>query len=102
MLFYLDPRFYYPSAAVGGRERAVRGVLDLATRFGPLCGNVTFYPLPKGDPGLLREEEQLVWWSSSPGRRASAQIERQVRYVSLEMGKEDTVEEEIEEHVQTV
>lgn len=102
VLFYLDPRFYYPSAAVGGRERAVRGVLDLATRFGPLCGNVTFYPLPKGDPGLLREEEQLVWWSSSPGRRASAQIERQVRYVSLEMGKEDRVEEEIEEHVQTV
>lgn len=100
VLFYLDPRFYYPSAAVGGRERAARGVLDLAARFGPLCGDVTFYPLPRGDPGLWGEQQQqLVWQSSSPGRRASAQMERQVRYVSLEMGKGDRVEEEIAEHV---
>ncbi|GLI74869.1 hypothetical protein PoHVEF18_003118 [Penicillium ochrochloron] len=55
VLFYLDPRFYYPAAAVGGRERAARGVLDLAAKFGPLCRELTFYPLPASDRRLLWE-----------------------------------------------
>jgi hypothetical protein len=54
VLFYVDPWFYYPAAAVGGgRERAhaARGVLDLAAKFGPLCRDVNFYPLPASVSG---------------------------------------------------
>lgn len=46
VLFYLDPRFYYPSATVGGREMSARGVFYLATRFGALRKEVHFFPLP--------------------------------------------------------
>jgi hypothetical protein len=60
VLFYLDPRFYYPAAAVGGRASAVRGVLDLVAKFGPLCRDVTFYPLPASDSLLLWEAQQLL------------------------------------------
>lgn len=43
VLFYLDPRFYYPSATVGGRELSARGVLYLATRFGAMRKEVHFF-----------------------------------------------------------
>ncbi|KAJ5104870.1 hypothetical protein NUU61_002217 [Penicillium alfredii] len=69
VLFYLDPRFYYPSASCGGRELAARGVLDLATRFGPLCPEVDFFPLPNSHQHLLEEAQQLLWRSSSPDRQ---------------------------------
>jgi hypothetical protein len=67
-LLYLDPRFYYPSANVGGRNLTARGVFDLATRFGALCGDVSFIPLPNGDQHLLEEAQQFVWRSRSPPR----------------------------------
>lgn len=65
-LLYLDPRFYYPSANVGGRNLTARGVFDLATRFGALCKDVSFIPLPNGDQHLLEEAQQFVWRSRSP------------------------------------
>ncbi|KAJ5865339.1 uncharacterized protein N7529_007255 [Penicillium soppii] len=67
-LLYLDPRFYYPSANVGGRDLTARGVFDLATRFGALCKDVSFIPLPNGDQHLLEEAQQFVWRSRSPPR----------------------------------
>ena len=74
VLFYLDPRFYYPSASVGGPELAARGVYDLATRFGSAVKDVTFYPLPDRKHRLVEEAQQLLWRSRSPaptgGRRA--------------------------------
>lgn len=82
VLFYLDPRFYYPSTLVGGRKAATRGVLDLATRFGALCKDVTFSPLPDGDHRLLEEAQQLVWRSSSPERRSLGECRRSVKYSS--------------------
>lgn len=99
VLFYLDPRFYYPAAAVGGRDRAARGVLDLAAKFGPVCRDVTFYPLPKSDSCLLYEAQQLVWRSSSPGRRPSIEDGRSPKYFSLEMPKSDKAAGEIQDHV---
>jgi hypothetical protein len=57
VLFYLDPRFYYPAAAAGCREPAARGVLDLAAKFGPLCRDITFYPLSTSDYRLLWEAQ---------------------------------------------
>jgi hypothetical protein len=68
VLLYVDPRFYYPSANVGGRDLTARGVFDLATRFGALCKDVSFYPLPNGDQHLLEEAQQFVWRSRSPRR----------------------------------
>lgn len=67
-LLYLDPRFYYPSANVGGRDLTARGVFDLATRFGALCKDVSFLPLPNRDQHLLEEAQQFVWRSRSPPR----------------------------------
>ncbi|KAJ6070181.1 hypothetical protein N7467_010338 [Penicillium canescens] len=67
VLFYLDPRFYYPSANVGGRDLTARGVLDLAMRFG-CCRDISFFPLPNGDQRLLEEAQQFVWRSRSPPR----------------------------------
>lgn len=71
VLCYLDPRFYYPAACVGGRELAARGVLDLARRFGSLeLGlDVTFYPLPDSQHRLVEEAKQVIWRSRSPERR---------------------------------
>ncbi|KAJ5534204.1 hypothetical protein N7527_000458 [Penicillium freii] len=69
VLLYLDPRYYYPSANVGGRDLTARGVFDLATRFGTLCKDVSFYPLPNGDHHLLDEAQQFVWRSRSPLRQ---------------------------------
>lgn len=70
LLFYLDPRFYYPLTSVGGRELAARGVLDLARTFGDCGVKVTFYPLPDSQHKLVEEAKQLIWRSSSPLRRA--------------------------------
>ncbi|CAG7926777.1 unnamed protein product [Penicillium olsonii] len=67
-VLYLDPRFYYPSANVGGRDLTARGVFDLATRFGALCKDVSFIPLPRGEQHLLEEAQQFVWRSRSPPR----------------------------------
>ncbi|CAG7964008.1 unnamed protein product [Penicillium nalgiovense] len=69
VLLYLDPRYYYPSANVGGRDLTARGVFDLATRFGALCKDVSFYPLPNGDQHLIDEAQQFVWRSRSPLRQ---------------------------------
>ncbi|KAJ5947432.1 hypothetical protein N7466_000447 [Penicillium verhagenii] len=73
VLCYLDPRFYYPAAGVGGRELAARGVLDLARRFGDreygVKLDVSFYPCPLPDGqravGVGVGEEA---WSGSLGR----------------------------------
>ncbi|CEJ60272.1 hypothetical protein PMG11_08852 [Penicillium brasilianum] len=73
VLFYLDPQFYYPAASVGGRARAVRGVLDLVAKFVPLCRDVTFYPLPASDGLLLWEAQQLLWCTSSLGKPVSGE-----------------------------
>lgn len=70
VLFYLDPRFYYPSASVGGPELAARGVYDLATRFGSACADVTFHPLPDSKHRLVEEAQQILWRSRSPGPAA--------------------------------
>ncbi|KAJ5317575.1 hypothetical protein N7508_002083 [Penicillium antarcticum] len=67
VLFYLDPRFYYPSANVGGRDLTARGVLDLAMRF-RFCRDISFFPLPNADQRLLEEAQQFVWRSRSPPR----------------------------------
>lgn len=66
VLFYLDPYFYYPPNSVGGRDSASRGVMNLAARFGALCREVVFYPLP-----YIQEAQQLVARSSSPDRCTS-------------------------------
>ncbi|KAJ5238918.1 hypothetical protein N7468_003537 [Penicillium chermesinum] len=68
VLLYFDPRFYYPPAAVGGRELAARGVLQLAKMFGEV-GNldVTFCPLPDRHHRLVEEAQQVLWRSRSPG-----------------------------------
>ncbi|KAJ5672634.1 hypothetical protein N7507_001761 [Penicillium longicatenatum] len=73
VLCYLDPRFYYPAACVGGRELAARGVLDMAKRFGSreLELDVTFYPLPDSQHRLVEEAKQVIWRSSSPERRVA-------------------------------
>lgn len=67
LLFYLDPRFYYPPNSVGGREVAARGVLDMAKRFGNSSQHVTFYPLPDTHHRLVEEAQQILWRSRSPG-----------------------------------
>lgn len=89
VLFYLDPRFYYPAATVGGRERAARGVLDLAAKFGPLCRDITFYPLPASDSRFLWEAQQLIWRGSSPEWCASVEDGRLVKFFALEMPKSE-------------
>lgn len=65
MLFYLDPRFYYPSAAVGGRELSARGVFYLATRFGAMRKEVHFYPVPPIHRHVMDDAQRFL------GRRAS-------------------------------
>jgi hypothetical protein len=89
VLFYLDPRFYYPAATVGGRERAARGVLDLAAKFGPLCRDITFYPLPASDSRFLWEAQQLIWRGGSPEWCASVEDGRLVKFFALEMPKSE-------------
>ncbi|KAJ5573914.1 uncharacterized protein N7459_008341 [Penicillium hispanicum] len=86
VLFYLDPRFYYPSACVGGRELAARGVRDLAARFGSSCAHVTFYPRPDSHRRLVEEAQQLLWRSSSPEGRAVGGGRRLAKAPLEEMG----------------
>ncbi|OJJ48288.1 hypothetical protein ASPZODRAFT_61892 [Penicilliopsis zonata CBS 506.65] len=49
VIVYLDPRFYFPTAIVGGRELAARGVCRLAALFATLRKDVHFYPGPSTD-----------------------------------------------------
>lgn len=93
VFFYLDPRFYYPSTLAGGKQAATRGVLELATRFGSLCKDVTFSPLPDGDHRLLREAQQIVWRSSSPKRRALADGRRSAKWSSSRSAEWDDLAE---------
>lgn len=72
VLFYLDPRFYYPPNSVGGREIAARGVLNLARKFGESFLDVTFYPLPDTHHRLVEEAQQILWRSRSPGHHAGS------------------------------
>jgi hypothetical protein len=74
VLFYLDPRFYYPSACVGGPELAARGVLDLTTRFSPLHKEISFYPLPT-DHRHLDEESQRLHLRSDPALIREAPVD---------------------------
>lgn len=46
VVFYLDPRFYFPAGSVGGRELSARGVWYLARVFGALRLDVRFVALP--------------------------------------------------------
>ncbi|KAL1860131.1 hypothetical protein Plec18170_002080 [Paecilomyces lecythidis] len=60
VVFYLDPRFYYPSATVGGRELSARGVLYLATIFGAMGKDVHFYPAQAMHRHVLEEAERIA------------------------------------------
>lgn len=60
VFFYLDPRFYYPSACVGGRELSARGVLYLATVFGTLRKDMHFFPLPSIHRHVMDEVQGLL------------------------------------------
>ncbi|EAW12803.1 uncharacterized protein ACLA_012310 [Aspergillus clavatus NRRL 1] len=60
VFFYLAPRFYYPSACVGGRELSARGVLYLATVFGALRKDMHFFPLPSMHRHIMDEAQRLV------------------------------------------
>lgn len=82
VLFYLDPRFYYPSTLAGGTKAATQGVLELATRFASLCKDIAFSPVPDGDHHLLKEAQQIVWRSSSPKRHGLGEGRRSVKYSS--------------------
>lgn len=84
VLFYLDPRFYYPSTLAGGSKTATRGVIELANRFGDLCKDITFSPLSDGEHDLLKEAQQVFWRSSSPKRHVGVRGEdrRSVKYSS--------------------
>ncbi|KAJ5099510.1 hypothetical protein N7532_006511 [Penicillium argentinense] len=91
VFFYLDPRFYYPSTQAGGGKGKgpARGVLDLATRFGVVCNDVTFSPLPESDHHLLEEAQQIVWRSSSPDRRAPGESRRSMKCSSQDPNEDD-------------
>ncbi|KAF7171174.1 hypothetical protein CNMCM5623_003586 [Aspergillus felis] len=60
VFFYLDPRFYYPSASVGGRELSARGVLYLATVFGAMKKDLHFFPLPSIHRHVMDEAQRLL------------------------------------------
>lgn len=60
VIFYLDPRFYFPSATVGGRELSARGVLYLATIIGNMGKEVVFYPTPLLSRHVLEEAQRLL------------------------------------------
>lgn len=60
VLFYLDPRFYYPSATVGSHELSARGVLYLATRFGAMRKEVHFFPVPSIHRHVMDEAQRLL------------------------------------------
>lgn len=60
IVFYLDPRFYFPTATVGGRELSARGVLYLATVFGNMGKEVVFHPTPFVNRNALDEAQRLL------------------------------------------
>jgi hypothetical protein len=60
VLFYLDPSFYYPPNSVGGQDSAARGVMDLAARFGTMCKEILFYPLPDKDRRFIENARNLL------------------------------------------
>lgn len=60
VLFYLDPRFYFPSVSVGSHELSARGVLYLATRFSAMRKEVHFYPLPPIHRHVMDEAQRLM------------------------------------------
>ena len=64
VVFYLDPRFYFPDAdaddVVGGRELAARGVLYLASVASKLRKEVVFHPTPFVNRHALVEAQRLL------------------------------------------
>ncbi|KAL2010225.1 hypothetical protein VTN00DRAFT_6032 [Thermoascus crustaceus] len=68
VIFYLDPRFYFPSSTVGGRELSARGVLYLATIFGSMGKEVHFYPMQSAHRHVLDEAERIVRRGSRGGQ----------------------------------
>ncbi|OQD73395.1 hypothetical protein PENDEC_c015G01748 [Penicillium decumbens] len=81
VLFYLDPYFYYPPNSVSERDPAARGVANLAARFGALCKEVVFYPLPDevrpsiGEAQLVvRSPDRCIPRSHSSSRSGSAAL----------------------------
>ncbi|KAF7588025.1 hypothetical protein BBP40_006404 [Aspergillus hancockii] len=67
VVFYLDPRFYFPSAAVGGRELSARGVWYLATKFGAMRKEMQFFALPAIHRHVMDEAKRCC----QMGRRGS-------------------------------
>ncbi|PLB53704.1 hypothetical protein P170DRAFT_469198 [Aspergillus steynii IBT 23096] len=67
VLLYLDPRFYFPSAAVGGRELSARGVWYLATVFGKMRKELQFLALPSIHRHVISEAQRML----QMGRRNS-------------------------------
>ncbi|PIG87766.1 hypothetical protein AARAC_000784 [Aspergillus arachidicola] len=67
VVFYLDPRFYFPSAAVGGRELSARGVWYLATKFGAMRKEMQFFALPSIHRHVMDEAKRKI----QMGRRGS-------------------------------
>jgi hypothetical protein len=60
VVFYLDPRFYFPTPKVGGKELAARGVFYLATIFGAMGKEVQFYPVQPIHRHVIEEAERRV------------------------------------------
>ncbi|PYH41703.1 uncharacterized protein BP01DRAFT_305233 [Aspergillus saccharolyticus JOP 1030-1] len=59
-LFYLDPRFYYPSASVGGLQSSARGIWSLATMFGALGKDLHFFPLPSMHRYVMDDAKKML------------------------------------------
>ena len=79
MVFYLDPRFYFPDIAdaddhVGGRELSARGVLYLASIANKLRKDVVFHPTPFVNQHALvdREAERLLMATTATGHGYSS------------------------------
>ncbi|KAL1967642.1 hypothetical protein VTN77DRAFT_2899 [Rasamsonia byssochlamydoides] len=60
VIFYLDPRFLFPTPQVGGKELAARGVFYLATIFGKMGKEVQFYPVQPVHKHIIEEAERQV------------------------------------------
>ncbi|PWY75168.1 hypothetical protein BO70DRAFT_398576 [Aspergillus heteromorphus CBS 117.55] len=67
VIFYLDPRFYFPSSAVGGLESAARGIWYLATIFGAVGKDLHFFPLPSMHRYVMDDAKKML----QAGTRAS-------------------------------
>ncbi|KAF9894031.1 hypothetical protein FE257_009003 [Aspergillus nanangensis] len=53
VIFYLDPRFYFPSGAVEGGDLSARGVYELARIFGRWRKDLHFFALPSIHRGVM-------------------------------------------------